>query len=411
MSAALKPFAEASPRHFANPRSWRARGDQEAFAELLPGGMTAAAELEISAWPGYRPSPLVSLPGLADAAAVGGIHYKDESGRFGLGSFKALGGAYAVCRLLTEDLQQRHDIGGLDGAGLQSGRYAKLTAGLTVASATDGNHGRSVAWGARRFGCACVIYIHAEVSQGREQALLAQGAEVVRVSGNYDDSVRRCAQDAERNGWTVVSDTSWQGYRRILLTVMAGYSVLVTELIHELGRRPPSHVFVQGGVGGIAATVADLFARTWQRERPRFIVVEPELAPCLYASAQAGAVRSVVIARETLMAGLSCGEVSPLAWEVLAGAADDFMTIGEELVAPAMKLLIDPPFGDARLVAGESAVAGLAAALAAGLSPKLRQSLELDAKSKILVIGTEGATDAEIFSRLTGHQPDSGAQA
>jgi len=400
----LHPFKQAEAQRLANRNAWTALGAPPSDRGIVSAQAAAAAKAEISAWPGYRPTPLRALPGLAGAAGLGEIHYKDEAERFGLGSFKALGGAYAVLRLLLDHLRDRHGIEA-DGASLRGGQYRDLTAGVTVASATDGNHGRSVAWGARLFGCRCVIYIHQEVSQGREQALAGQGAEVVRVAGNYDHAVARCAEDAALNGWAVVSDTSWTGYREVPRHVMAGYSVMVSEIIDQLDQQPPTHVFVQAGVGGIAATIAELFARTWQGARPRFVVVEPGRAPCLYASAEAGRPRRVEIAEETLMAGLSCGEVSQLAWEVLSGAADDFMTIGEDLVAPAMGLLAAGPFGDAALVAGESAVAGLAAALVAALSPGLRQDLGLSQESRVLVIGTEGATDPAIYQALTGRAP------
>ena len=192
---------------------------------------------------------------------------------------------------------------------------------------------------------------------------------------------------------------------------MAGYSVLVSEAIEQLGGRRPTHVFVQGGVGGIAATVLEVLWQAWGEERPRFIVVEPELAACLYASALAGHPTAVEVEEETLMAGLSCGEVSLLAWDSLGVGADDFMTIPEDLVAPAMRLLADGPDGDPPLVAGESAVAGLAGLLAASRNAALAKALDLDEHSRVLVIGTEGATDPAIYAELTGRQPEAVAAA
>ena len=387
----LAPFVGAQLNHFANPHAGAPA------KRLLSAEAVAEAKQTIGSWPGYQATPLVALPGLARAAGLGALHYKDEGGRFGLGSFKALGGAYAVSRLLAAQLASRHGISTVTSDDLRDGRHGALTKEITVASATDGNHGRSVAWGARLFGCRCVIYIHAEVSAGREAALADQGAEVVRVTGNYDDSVRQCAEDAAANGWFVVSDTSWEGYRSVPTDVMAGYSVMATEMVEQFGDQPPTHVFVQGGVGGIAATICDVFNSAWGARRPRFLVVEPELAACLHASGRAGRPESVEIEEETLMAGLSCGEISVLAWDTLATGTDDFMTLPEELVAPAMTLLIEAPFGDPPVVAGESAVAGLAAALAADKEI-------LDQDSRVLVIGTEGATDPEIYHRLTGHE-------
>jgi diaminopropionate ammonia-lyase len=400
----LAPFMGIQTQLHANSNAWRKTDSKTVPVSLLTVEITAAAMAEISSWEEYRPSPLVELSGLAKAIGLGEIYYKDESERFGLGSFKALGGAYAVFRVLTQFLVT-HGIEVSNGTTLREGQHRALTNKLTVATATDGNHGRSVAWGARMFGCRCVIYIHAKVSQGREQALRAQGAEVVRIEGSYDDSVHRCSEDAEQNGWTIVSDTSWGNYREIPREIMAGYSVMVSEVIEQLQGLIPTHVFVQGGVGGVASTIADIFAQTWGQDRPRFVVVEPELAACLYASAQAGQPTAVMVEEETLMAGLSCGEVSLLAWEVLGGAADDFMTIGEDVVAPTMKLLGDAPFGDTPVIAGESAVAGLGAVLAGGLSSDLSKDLGLDSQSRIIVIGTEGATDPDIYSQLTGRHP------
>ena len=402
----LSPLVDQRPLHLANPQAWRAASSYCDSQAMLSASEISTATREISTWPGYRPSPLVALPGLAGASGLGLLSYKDEGERFALGSFKALGGAYAVYRLLVDILKASHGIEVASSQALRAGDHRAFTRDITVASATDGNHGRSVAWGARLFGCRSVIYIHGEVSRGREEALQAQGAEVVRVSGTYDEAVRRCAADAEDKGWTVVSDTSWEGYRDIPRNVMAGYSVMVTEMIEQLQGQAPSHVFVQGGVGGIASTVADLFTQTWGKDRPRFVVVEPALAACLHASAAARRPTAIEIEEETLMAGLSCGEVSLLAWELLSGAADDFMTVEETAVAPTMKLLAEPPFGDRPLVAGESAVAGLAAALMAALSPSQRQALGLGKDSHVLVLGTEGATDPAIYKRLTGRRPE-----
>ena len=333
----------------------------------------AAARAEISTWPGYGPTPLVGLSGIAAEAGLGAVWYKDEGGRFGLGSFKALGGAYAVSRLI-----------------------ARRGAGITVCTATDGNHGRSVAWGARTFGCACVIYIHATVSEGRKAAIERYGAEVRRVDGNYDDSARIAAEDAAANGWHVVSDTSWDGYSDIPRDVMHGYGVMVDEVIDQLpAGETPSHVFVQGGVGGLAAAVLAMF---WQRfgvEKPRFIVAEPENAACLYESAKAG--KRVVVPGDldTVMAGLAAGEVSHLAWDILLAGCEGFMTVPDGAALGLMRRLAD---GEPPIVAGESAVAGLAAAIAA----RQANAFGLDGGSIVLVIGSEGATDAALYENIVG---------
>ncbi|MBT6095911.1 MAG: pyridoxal-phosphate dependent enzyme, partial [Rhodospirillaceae bacterium] len=241
--------------------------------------MFAAAREAITAWPGYAPTPLYSLSALAERAGVGQVLFKDEGPRFGLKSFKALGGAYAVQTLVAEHEGQE----------------------LTVTCATDGNHGRSVAWGAQTFGCACVIFIHAEVSLGRQRAIEAYGARVVRIDGNYDDSVRAAAKAASENGWHVISDTSYEGYTEVPKRVMAGYGVIAGEIVDELGDAPPpTHMFVQGGVGGFAGAIAEAFHHHWGSDAPRLIVVEPDLAACLLRSAEAGRMVEIPVDEETL---------------------------------------------------------------------------------------------------------------
>jgi diaminopropionate ammonia-lyase len=376
-------------------------------AVLSPDGFARARAL-IERWPGYTPTPLVGLPGLARQLGVDRVWYKDEAGRFGLGSFKALGGAYAVAELILRKAAAE----GIDAApsieALLAGRYRAVAAQVTVCCATDGNHGRSVAWGARLFGCRAVIYIHATVSGGRMRAIEAYGAEVRRVAGNYDDSVRQAAADATAEGWTVVSDTSYEGYTEIPKDVMQGYGVMAAEALEQLpaGERP-SHVFVQGGVGGLAAAVC---MQTWWRfaeARPRLVVVEPENAACLLASARSGHPAVIEGDLETVMAGLSCGEPSLLAWEVLDQGADVFMSVPDEAAIAMMRLLADGVGDDPPIVAGESAVAGLAGAIAAAENAGLRDRLRLDGASRVLVFGTEGATDPELYESIVGRPPES----
>ena len=234
-----------------------------------------------------------------------------------------------------------------------------------ISCATDGNHGRSVAWGAQLFGVPCIIYIHKDVSVGREQAMQAFGAQVIRITGNYDASVRQAAVDAKEFGRLIVSDTSYEGYLEVPKDVALGYTVMLAEVVDQLAGEIPSHIFIQGGVGGLASAVAGYFWDLWGDKRPRLIVVEPIEANCLQRSAMAGKVQHVEGDLETLMAGLACGEVSVLAWEILANGADDFMTLSEDAVAPTMRLLASGNAGECEIEAGESAVAGLAAAVIA----------------------------------------------
>ena len=343
-------------------------------------------------------------PGSLAAAGVGDILYKDESGRFGIGSFKALGGAYAVLRLLRQDIRTRTGkfVGSHD---LLSGRWRDITARITVTGATDGNHGRSVAWGARIFGCRCVIYIHETVSEGRARAIANYGAEVRRVKGTFDDAVRRCGADAAANGWHEVSDTAYEGYIEVPRDVMQGYSLMAEEALAQTSA-VPSHVFVQGGVGGLAAGVCSYLWERLGADRPRTIVVEPVKADCIYRSAVAGRPTPAEGALDTIMAGLACGEVSILAWRILEAGADAFITIGDEAAAECMRVLASGQFGDAPLVAGESAVAGLAGLLLASTDADARRRLDLTSDSTILVFGTEGATDPELYRSIVGRSPE-----
>jgi len=370
---------------------------------ILGGAAFALAADEITRWPGYAPTPLVPLNGLARAVEVASIHYKDEADRFGLGSFKALGGAYAVSRLLIREIQARSGSANVSVSDLLSGKYAAIAREITVTCATDGNHGRSVAWGAQRFGCQCVIYIHATVSQGRADAIAQFGAEVVRTAGNYDDAVRQAAEDAARLGRFVVSDTSYEGYMEVPKDVMQGYAVMADEALRQLpDGELPTHVFLQGGVGGLAAAVCAHLWETLGTRRPRFIVVEPDKAACLYESARAGHPVAVHGDLDTVMAGLACGEVSLLAWEILKPGAEAFLTIDDESALETMRILAEGRFGDSPLVAGESAVAGLVGCLGAATNPALRTALGLDASSRVLVFGSEGATDPALYQRIVG---------
>ncbi|WP_206934951.1 diaminopropionate ammonia-lyase [Roseococcus thiosulfatophilus] len=357
---------------------------------VLPEGGYRRARAEITAWPGYAPTPLHAIP----AEGVASLHYKDESQRFGLRSFKALGGAYAVARLLGQELARRGTANNANGAALESGQYAHATEQITVTCATDGNHGRSVAWGAQRFGARCVIFVHENVSQGRRDAIAAFGAEVREVPGNYDDSVRAAQRAADENGWFVISDTSYPGYTEPPRDVMQGYRLMAEEALAQMPA-PPTHVFVPGGVGGVAAAVSVQLRH--QAPGARLVVAEPEEAACLLESAAAGEMRAVTGALDTIMAGLACGEPSLLAWQELERAAFAFMAVPDSAVAPAMRAL------HARgIEAGESAVAGLIAFESAMADVSARAMLGLDADSRVLVFGTEGATDPALYAELTG---------
>lgn len=275
---------------FANPQATRRPYDAELRAGLSLHEARAARQ-RLSAWPGLspQPTPAWALPGLAQALGLGALTVKDESQRSALGSFKALGAPNALVQLV----QRRHPHAGWTDAGLLSGAHAAALAGFVVISATDGNHGRALAAAAQSLGCRCVIVLHAQVSAEREQAIAAFGAEIVRIAGDYDDSVTEAARLARAQGWEVVSDTSYEGYEAVPRDVMQGYGVIADELLAERDAPattdcPWTHIVLQGGVGGLAAGIVSTFWDRYGEHRPRFIVVEPEQADCLLQSARAG---------------------------------------------------------------------------------------------------------------------------
>jgi diaminopropionate ammonia-lyase len=395
-----EPFVH---RVATNPRALPAEASfPPALLPILnPAGFAAAAQ-EIRGWPRYRPTNLVTLPGLAAALGLGAIWYKDEGSRFGLGSFKALGGAYAVYRLLAAAV--KHATGREPSAAeLMSGAHQEIVGAITVATATDGNHGRSVAWGAQLFGCRCIIYIHADVSEGRSEAIAQYGAEIRRIDGNYDDSVHQAAADAKRNGWVVVSDTSYDGYMEVPKTVMEGYGLIGLEMLDELPTdERPTHLFIQGGVGGLAAAMTALLWQKLGADRPQVVVVEPDAADCLFQSAVNGKPTKVEGNLDTLMAGLAAGEVSWLAWEILDRGANAFMTVPDKAAISAMRALAEGIGGDPLIVGGEAGVGGLAGLFAAATAPQTAQALSLGALSRVLIIGSEGDTDPALYERLVG---------
>jgi diaminopropionate ammonia-lyase len=364
--------------------------------------LSVAAAEEVERFLSYRENhvvtPLHALPALARELGVGAIHVKDEGLRLGLGSFKALGGSYAVIRLVLDAASER--LGrAVDVAALQAPDVRAIAAGMTFACATDGNHGRSVAQGARLVGASAVVFVHSGVSQERVAAIARFGAEIVRVAGSYDDSVEEAARVADKNGWTIVSDTSWPGYERIPALVMQGYTAMVREALRQLPE-PPTHVFVQAGVGGVAAAVGGHLALALANQRPLFVVVEPARAACVYESARAGRPVKIAQGEPTVMAMLECYEPSLIAWRVLSRVADGFMTIDEEDAVAAMKRLARPLGADPAVVAGESGGVGLAGLISALADPEARKALRLGPRSRIFVINTEGATDPLRYAEL-----------
>jgi diaminopropionate ammonia-lyase len=359
-----------------------------------------AVERHLTFRENHAETPLVALPALAAEIGVGSIHVKDEGHRLGLGSFKALGGAYAVIRLVLEEAA--HRLGrAVDVSELHSSDVREVAETMTVACATDGNHGRSVAQGAQLLGARAAIFVHAGVSDERVAAIARFGAEMIRVDGTYDDSVREAARIAEEKGWTIVSDTSWPGYERIPGLVMQGYTALVREALRAM-KQPPTHVFIQAGVGGIAAAIAGHMAIAFGDQRPTFTVVDPARAACLFETARAGHLVTVAHGEPTVMAMLECYQPSLVAWRILSRVADAFMTVEEDEAISVMKRLADPAGNDPAIVAGESGGVGLAGLIRAAGNPEIKQALSLHDHSRIFVVNTEGATDPGKYEEIVG---------
>lgn len=393
-------------RHVANEKADARRPYGAAERAVLSLKAFEAAKAEIGSWPGYAPTPLRDCPGLARELTLGSVRYKDEGFRFHLSSFKALGGAYAVLSVVQRHLRER-GFGPAGAAALIAGEGREVAQTLTVAAATDGNHGRSVAWGAQMFGCRCVIYLHEHVSAAREREIARFGAEIVRVPGHYDDSVRRCATDAATNGWVLVADTDGQSDASIPAMVMQGYTLLAQEILDALpADELPTHVFVQAGVGGLAAAVGAHFWERLGEKRPRLIVVEPVRADCIFRTVAAGRPVPVEGSTDTFMACLAAGEISAPAWIVLEHAADHVIALEDDAAVATMRLLAAGIGGDAPIVAGESGCAATAGLIAAAGSPDLRAALGLDGTSRVVVIGSEGATDIDTYVRVVGRRPE-----
>ncbi|MEW4948005.1 diaminopropionate ammonia-lyase [Pseudomonas asiatica] len=344
-------------------------------------------------------TPLYSLPDLAAELGVAQVWVKDESVRSELGSFKALGAPIALVRLIRRTFPAQQ----FDPRGLLQGQHADLLAQFTVVSATDGNHGKGLAAAAQSIGCRCVIVLHANVSIEREQAIAAYGAQIVRIAGNYDESVEHAAELATSNGWTVVSDTSYEGYEVIPRDVMQGYGTIAAEIIEATAGQPPfTHVFLQGGVGGLAAGIVSYLWEHYGAQRPLLFMVEPEQADCLYQSALLGKPARATGSVDSVMAGLACGETSPLAWRFLEPSVDYFMTISDDQAIAAMRRLAAGSARDIPLVAGESGVAGLAGLARLVTDAGAAADLGIDGNARILFISTEGATAPGIYADLLG---------
>ena len=329
----------------------------------------------ISKWEGYSPTPLLSLNKLSNELNLKNIFYKDENKRFDLKSFKALGGAYAV---------------------------EKVTKGnkdIVVATATAGNHGRSVSWGARRLGLKCKIFISEFVSEARGKAMSDLGADVIKVKGNYEQSLIECIKQSTENNWQIVQDVAWKDYMTVPKYTMAGYSVMMREIIDQINSEKITHIILQAGVGGMAGAMVLGIAR-YLDNIPVTLVVEPDSAACVLESIKTGKIEKIDIKRESLMGGMSCGEVSLVPWEILKNSVKHCISLPDDDIAKTMRLLGNSSFSDQSIVAGENSVPGVISLIASCEDQNIKQKLKLDQNSNVLVIGCEGDTDKEMYQKL-----------
>ena len=329
----------------------------------------------ISKWESYEPTPLLLLNKLSKELNLNQIYYKDESKRFDLKSFKALGGAYAVEKVTKGNKE------------------------ITVSTATAGNHGRSVAWGAKRLGLKCKIFISEFVSEARGKAMESLGADVVKVKGNYENSLLECIKQSTENNWQIVQDVAWKDYMVVPTLTMAGYSVMMKEIVDQINNESITHIFLQAGVGGMAGAMVAGAAR-YLKNIPKITVVEPDSAACVMKSIESGKIEKIQIVRESLMGGMSCGEPSLVPWKILKKSVNNCISLPDDDIGKAMKLFANASFGNDKIIAGENAAPGVISLIACCNDEKIKNSINLDSNSNVLLIGCEGDTDQEMYQKL-----------
>ena len=329
----------------------------------------------ISGWENYSPTPLISLNKLSEKLKIKKIFYKDESKRFSLKSFKALGGAYAV---------------------------EKITKGeknIVVSTATAGNHGRSVAWGSMKLGLECKIFISEHVSEFRAEVMRSFGAEVIRVKGNYDNSLKECIKQSKQKNWQIVQDVAWEDYKLVPKLTMAGYSVMMKEISEQINNQKISHVILQAGVGGMAAAMIAGIAR-YLNHVPKIIIVEPESAACVLESIKAKKIKKIKIEKKSLMGGMSCDEVSLVPWEILKNSANYCVTISDNYISKTVKFLANCEFSDKKITGGECSTPGIVSLVGLSNDSEIKKKINLNEESNVLVFGCEGDADEELYQKL-----------
>lgn len=388
-----------------NPGRRRHEAQLSASAiRLLPPASLATASREITTWSAYAPLPPVSLPGLALRAGVASIRYQDEGSRFGVKSFKPWGGGYATAALVARRASERsgHPVSTAD---LLQGAYRDVTADVTVTCATDGNHGLAVAWAASEFGGRAVVYLAEIVSELRAARIAGLGAETVRSEGNHEVASAECRAAALAGGWYIITETENATEPQIARDTLAGYGALWMEALGSCETAAPTHLFVQAGVGGLAATAAAVTAQRFGPDRPTLTVVESTAADCIRRGLEAGERVTIEGHFDTRLAGLAAGATSDYAWELLSVGADFALAIDDEVAWDAVRALADPRDGDPAIEAGGSGASGLGGGLAVCADPDLRRRTGIGPDARILVIGTEGPTDPVQFEEVVGRRP------
>ena len=329
----------------------------------------------ISRWDNYFPTPLISLNKLSEKLKLNKIFYKDESKRFHLKSFKALGGAYAVEKVTKGNKE------------------------VIISTATAGNHGRSVAWGSKKLRLKCKIFISDHVSESRAKVMRNFDADVIRVKGNYESSLNECIKLSNENNWQIVQDVAWQDYKLIPKLTMAGYSVMMKEISEQINNQQISHVILQAGVGGMAAAMVAGIAR-YLNHVPKIIIVEPESAACVLESIKTGKIEKISIEKESLMGGMSCGEVSLVPWQILKNSVSYCVTVSDEYISKTVKFLANCKFSDEKIIGGESSTPGIISLVGLCNDVEIRKKIDLNEDSNVLLFGCEGDADEELYQKL-----------
>lgn len=360
----------------------------------------------------YKATPLTSLENLADYLGIKNIYVKDESYRFGLNSFKALGGTYAIARLLAEKLDK--DFSDITFDYLKSKKVKDKLGDMTFITATDGNHGRGIAWAASHLGYKAVIYLPKAVAKKRVEAIKEAGGKAIVTDLNYDDTVSYAIKKAKENNWDIIQDTAWDNYQKIPTWIMEGYTTMAQEINLQLeleGIEEPTHMFLQAGVGSMAGSILGHYVNKFDHY-PMTTIIEPNEAACIYKSAEVGDgdTHNVEGDLRTDMAGLACGEANPIAWKILNNFAHMFISCNDYVSSRGMRILANPIKGDKQIISGESGSVGLgllSLLLERENLKELKEELKLDKDSIVLLFNTEGATDTVNYRKIVWDGKDS----